>query len=99
MKAVMLSIKPKWCELVASGVKVPMCNINDLVYVIRQKRKRSRSGYYNSICSTQRNMHEAIKLGEAYVDCKKAKKSDMYLIGKTVFLTREEAERALNNLN
>lgn len=81
--------------LLANGVKVPVCNINDLVYVIRRKRKRANGGYYNSICSTQRNMHEAIKKGEAYVDCKKATKTDINLIGATVFLTREEAERAL----
>lgn len=81
--------------LLGNGVKVPMCNINDLVYVIRQKRKRANGGYYNSICSTQRNMHEAIKKDEAYVDCKKVTKTDMYLIGKTVFLTRGEAEKVL----
>ena len=82
-------------ELLANGVIVPPCKVGDLVYVIRRKEKRNKGGYWNSICFTKKVMQTAIKHGTAYIDCKRATKTDFSLIGKTVFLTREEAEKAL----
>ena len=81
--------------LIANGVIVPPCKVGDLVYVVRRKSKRNKGGYWNSICFTKNVMQMAIKDGTAYIDCKQATKTDFALVGKTVFLTREEAEKAL----
>lgn len=81
--------------LIANGVIMPPCKVGDLVYVIRRKEKRNKGGYWKSICFTKRVMQTAIKDGTAYIDCKRATKTDFSLVGKTVFLTREEAEKAL----
>ena len=81
--------------LIANGVILPPCKVGDLVYVIRRKEKRNKGGYWNAICFTKKVMQTAIKDGTAYIDCKRATKTDFSLIGKTVFLTREEAEKAL----
>ena len=79
------------------GCIAPPINIGSLVYVLRWKRKRTngKGGYWNSIIETDLQMKLAKENGEIYVDCKKATKSDFLRIGKTVFLTREEAEQAL----
>ena len=82
-------------HLIANGVIVPPCKVGDFVYVIRRKEKRKKGGYWNSICFTKKVMQTAIKDGTAYIDCKRATKTDFSLVGKTVFLTREEAEKAL----
>ena len=81
--------------LISNGIMVLPCKVGDLVYVIRRKEKRNKGGYWNSICFTKKVMQTAIKHGTAYIDCKRATKTDFSLIGKTVFLTREEAEKAL----
>ena len=81
--------------LIANGVIVSPCKVGDLVYVIRRKEKRNKGGYWNAICFTKKVMQTAIKDGTAYIDCKRATKTDFSLIGKTVFLTREEAEQVL----
>lgn len=81
--------------LIANGVIVPQCKVGDLVYVIRRKEKRNKGGYWNAICFTKKVMQTAIKDGTAYIDCKRATKTDFSLIGKTVFLTREDAKKAL----
>lgn len=83
--------------LIANGVIVPPCKVGDLVYVIRRKEKRNKGGYWNAICFTKKVMQTAIKDGTAYIDCKRATKTDFSLIGKTVFLTKEEAEKALED--
>lgn len=81
--------------LLANGVILPPCKVGDLVYVIRRKEKRNKGGYWNAICFTKKVMQTAIKDRTAYIDCKRATKTDFSLIGKTVFLTRKEAEKAL----
>ena len=81
--------------LLANGVIVPPCKVGDLVYVIRRKEKRNKGGYWNAICFTKKVMQTAIKDRTAYIDFKRATKTDFSLIGNTVFLTREEAEKAL----
>ena len=74
------------------------CKVGNLVYVIRRKEKRNKGGYWDSICFTKKVMQTAIKDGTAYIDCKRATKTDFSLVGKTVFLTREEAEKALEGM-
>lgn len=71
--------------------------VGDLVYVFCWKRKRTNGkyGYWNSIITTEKVFELAATHGEIYIDCKKATKTDLLRIGKTVFLTREEAEQAL----
>lgn len=81
--------------LIVNGVIVPPCKVGDLVYVIRRKEKRNKGGYWNAICFTKKVMQTAIKDRTAYIDFKRATKTDFSLIGNTVFLTREEAEKAL----
>lgn len=81
--------------LLENGVVVPPCKVGDIVYVIRRKSKRNRGGYYTSICSTKRLIQMAVKYDEAYIDSKRAVKTDIALIGITVFLTKEEAEQAI----
>ena len=82
-------------DLINEGVIVPPCKVGDLVYVIRRKEKRNKGGYWNAICFTKKVMQTAIKDRTAYIDFKRATKTDFSLIGNTVFLTREEAEKAL----
>ena len=82
-------------HLLTNGVIVLPCKVGDLVYVIRRKEKRNKGGYWNAICFTKKVMQKAIKDGTAYIDCKRATKTDFSLIGKTVFLTKEEAEAKL----
>ena len=94
-KALDDGVEPLADHLIANGVIVPPCKVGDLVYVIRRKEKRNKGGYWNSICFTKRVMQTAIKDGTAYIDCKRATKTDFSLVGKTIFLTREEAEKAL----
>lgn len=79
------------------GCLAPPVNIGSLVYVLRWKRKRTngKGGYWNSIIETDLQMKLARVNGEILVDCKKATKSDFSRIGKTVFLTRKDAENAL----
>ncbi len=80
----------------ANFVELP-CEVGTLVYVLRWKRKRTnrKGGYWNSIIDTNLQMKLAKENGEILVDCKKATKSDLLKIGKTVFLTKEEAEQKL----
>ena len=80
-----------------NGCIAPPVSIGSLVYVLRWKRKRTngKGGYWNNIIETDRQLEMAKECGEIFVDCKKATKSDFLKIGKTVFLTREEAEQAL----
>ena len=63
-------------DLVNEGVMLPPCKVGDLVYVIRRKEKRNKGGYWNSICFTKKVMQAAIKDGTAYIDCKRATKTD-----------------------
>lgn len=91
-------------HLLANGVIVPPCNVGDKVYVIEQC---SCSHKYGERCSANRirkntKWLEIVKLPPThhYTRCLKLFARPFrieYLnrIGKTVFLTREEAEKAL----
>ena len=80
--------------LLANGVIVPPCNVGDTLYVISQMKDKRILPFINEYEAT------SIKLGKK--KCVVYHEKDGYIkmfkqddFGKTVFLTREEAEKAL----
>lgn len=84
-------------HLIENGVVVPPCKIGTIVYEIRAKGKGSpRCRFYNYSITTNCSLKNAIERGLSLcVEQKLFVKTDMARWGKTVFLTREEAERAM----
>ena len=79
-----------------SGVIVPAVEIGTTVYEIRQKGIGFSNRRYDSGITTQKQLKNAIFDGKTlYIQSKLYAKSDNVRLGKTVFLTREEAENAL----
>ncbi len=72
-------------HLLANGVIVPPCKVGDWVYILRNGEL-----HRNHICQ----MHIAQTYAQTFFSCY-GEKFGVEQIGKTVFLTREEAERAL----
>lgn len=66
------------------------CKVGDIVYVLRWKRE-----HYDYICTTKRQIERFKNHGKLYVGQKQFRKSDINFLGKTVFLTREDAEKAI----
>ena len=82
--------------LLENGVIVPAVEIGTTVYEIRQKGIGFSNRRYDSGITTQKQLKNAIFDGETlYIESKLYAKSDNVRLGKTVFLTREEAEKAL----
>ena len=82
--------------LLENGVIVPVVEIGTTVYEIRQKGIGFSNRRYDSGITTQKQLKNAIFDGETlYIESKLYAKSDNVRLGKTVFLTREEAENAL----
>lgn len=82
--------------LLENGVIVPTVEIGTTVYEIRQKGIGFSNRRYDSGITTQKQLKNAIFDGKTlYIESKLYAKSDNVRLGKTVFLTREEAERAL----
>ena len=82
--------------LLENGVIVPVVEIGTTVYEIRQKGIGFSNRRYDSGITTQKQLKNAIFDGETlYIESKLYAKSDNVRLGKTVFLTREEAEKAL----
>ena len=83
--------------LLENGVIVPPCCIGDTVYEIRENGKNPISGKRFDRCITTVQMLDcaAIRKSTLYAKEKRYAKSDSVRLGKTVFLTREEAEKAL----
>lgn len=82
--------------LLANGVKVPPVDVGTTVYEIRSAGKSLSNRKYDSSVTTQKILKYAIARGDTlYVQSKPYAKSDSVRLGKTVFLTREEAEKAL----
>lgn len=79
------------------------CKIGDIVYEIRytaendRPRKHARKRFDHSVSGCTWRMREQPEM--CYVSEKKCTKSDFEFMGRTVFLTREEAEAALAKLN
>ena len=81
----------------AKIVEYPV-KIGDKVYEIRQQRKKhpSSSRKIDNSIVTEIHLKRAIANGATlYVKSKLFVRSDAMRLGKTVFLTREEAEKAL----
>lgn len=81
-------------HLIANGVIVPPCKVGQTVYVISQMRDKRILPFINTYEVT------SIEIGKK--KCVVYHKMDGYIkiikqddFGKTVFLTREEAEKAL----
>ena len=82
--------------LLENGVIVPAVEIGTTVYEIRQKGVSFSNRRYDSGITTQKQLKNAIFDGKTlYIESKLYAKSDNVRLGKTIFLTREEAEKAL----
>ena len=82
--------------LLENGVIVPVVEIGTTVYEIRQKGIGFSNRRYDSGITTQKQLKNAIFDEKTlYIESKLYAKSDNVRLGKTVFLTREEAEKAL----
>ena len=81
-------------NLLANGVVCPPCKVGDSVYLLRK--------YYGTYCFnvvedkiqmvgiTSRGIHIKARNHQDY--------NKMYMLGKTAFLTKEEAEKALGGV-
>ena len=77
-------------------VPVPAVKIGTTVYEIRQKGISFSNRRYDSGITTKKQLKNAIFDGKTlYIESKLYAKSDNVRLGKTVFLTREDAEAAL----
>lgn len=81
-------------HLLENGVIVPPCKVGDTLYAISQMKDRRILPFVNE--------YEATSIGVGKRKCKVYHEKDSFIkiflqddFGKTVFLTREEAERAL----
>lgn len=77
-------------ELLAEGVIIPPCKVGDIVYTINRRHPKKWKVHfigYNS--QGEFKMHIATEKFTEMLEVWD------YAIGKTVFLTREEAEKAL----
>ena len=82
--------------LLENGVIVPPVYVGGTVYEIRRKAVSPSGRETNCGICTNSFLKHCINIGsELYVKGKPYVKSDFYRLGKTVFLTREEAEKAL----
>lgn len=82
--------------LLKNGVIVPVVAIGTTVYEIRQKGIGFSNRKYDSGITTKKQLKNAIFDGKTlYIESKLYAKSDNVRLGNTVFLTREEAENAL----
>ena len=86
-------------HLLANGVIVPPCNVGDTVYVINDFEVEETTVFSMKIESTDSHWITFVK-AEVADHCIKFKDGywrmfNTFIFGKTVFLTREEAERAL----
>lgn len=79
-------------HLLESGVIVPPCKVGQVVYVLRSKTSNGKNLYLRD----ERISHYRV-FGDWSFMCFESERLSVpeYLWGKTVFLTREEAEKAL----
>ena len=84
--------------LIANGVIVPPCKVGDTLYVISQTKDKRIMPFVNQ--------YKATSIGIGKRKCIVYHEMDGYIklfkqddFGKTVFLTREEAEQALKGEN
>ena len=77
-------------HLLAEGVIVPPCKVGSIVYTISRKRLKKWK-----VCFIGYNSQDEFKMHIATEKFTEMLEVWDYNIGKTVFLTREEAEKAL----
>lgn len=78
-------------HLLASGVIVPPCKVGDTVYAV-SNHKVYKTNVFSMVAETEDEKWVYILKCNIFDGISMFKK---FLFGKTVFLTREEAERAL----
>ena len=89
-----------WAEviadyLLANGVIVPPCKVGDTVYVIPKYNG-------NPYCGVVSDKIQMIGITNRGIHIKTRGKSNFnktYMLGKTVFLTKEEAEKTLEEMS
>lgn len=83
--------------LIANGVTISPCKVGDTVYALysrKEYKKRNGSIYRpNAQILTYSHLRSAANQKAVEIREKKCTKSDMNFLGKTVFATKEEAER------
>lgn len=84
--------------LLANGVALPACRIGQTVYALYDRsEKKNIDGHIkkrNSQIDTLRYLGACKMYGKIEVREKQCTKADLNKIGKTVFLTKTEAEKA-----
>ena len=87
--------------LLANGVIVPPCKVGDKVYHIRESTCENVDGLYTicefydeGMCACKTRCPHIHRIVECYVDMVNLPRV-MEKWGKTIFLTKEEAEKAL----
>jgi len=81
-------------------IQVQPCQIGATVYELRSRSKNSTGRKYNISATGAPNYQRLLRSEqwEPYVAPKKCTKSDLNWMGRTVFLTEEEAEQALEEI-
>lgn len=81
-------------HLIENGVIVPPCEVGDIVYMVTPGGRIHEKEVLGSASVVGLNLRDEIWMKHSFT-CESALVFNEDDIGKTVFLTREEAERAL----
>ena len=81
-------------HLIANGVIVPPCKVDDIVYMVTPGGKIHEKKVLGSASVVGLNLRDEIWMKHSFT-CESALVFNEDDIGKTVFLTREEAEQTL----
>ena len=81
--------------LLANGVIVPPCKVGDMVYLIPTYNSKP----YCGVCEDKVQMIGITSRGIHIKARNHHDHNKMYMLGKTIFLTKEEAEKKLKELN
>ncbi len=81
-------------HLLANGVIVPPCKVGDIVYMVTPGGRIHEKKVLGSASVVGLNLRDEIWMKHSFT-CESALVFNVDDIGKTVFLTREEAEQAL----
>lgn len=85
--------------LLENGVIVPPVAVSDMVFEIRKKSVSPSGRHTDHRVDTYKYLKYAVNADdEFYIKPKQYRKSDISRLGKTVFMTREEAEKVLGQL-
>lgn len=85
--------------LIENGVIVPPVAVSDMVFEIRKKSVSPSGRHTDHRVDTYKYLKYAVNTDdEFYIKPKQYRKSDISRLGKTVFMTREEAEKVLGQL-